>query len=570
MHEYFTAPKKIYGSSLFVAICMNIVVLAISFAIGDGKFSSRDDFFMSAVLTGAYGGEYDVHMYFVNVVYGYFLRPFYAILPSVSWYSVFQYFTVFASFTALCYVVLDRFGERAGGILAFLLLACVAPDFYLHVAFTQCAGIAAAAGILLFAVGNAEKRRSYLIFGLVLVLAGFVFRKQMFLLGMPTLAALLFFTFLRQKTIWKKSLIALAILALAYVALDKFDAEHYKGEYEFYAMYQGPRAYFGDGAFFDDKSFEAELDERGLNSRDVTYLQAWYFYDSNVFSLDSMRHLITIAERHRYEPNYAKFPAAIVFVLSDSLMRGSTWCWALLCLTLIFFSNKRNWWVPWVSIGLIAIPYTYLLLVSRVVGHVEVGVWALAVVFVLFFVDKDDILEKKQTKLFLKAASIIGISSLIILGINIYFDRMAMATKAARPTSGTQEDWSKFFSYAKGHPDDVFLLPFERYKEFSNKIDHVFSAVEPGSWNNIHSTGYWNMYLPAIERELEKRGVTNLIKDVTKDNVYMISEATALSVAPFYKIHYHTRLKTDTLMSFGNIKLLKYRALENEDEQTQH
>lgn len=566
MHKAFPAIKKIYDSSLFVTICLNIIVLAASVVVGDGKYSSRDDFFMSAVLTGAYGGEYDVHMYFINVIYGYFLRPFYAILPSVSWYSVFQYFTVFASFTALCYVVLERYGKRAGGVLTFLLLACVSPDFYLHVAFTQCAGIATAAGILLFAVGNSEKRRVYLIVGTALLLAGFVFRKQMFQLGTPTFAALLFFTFLRQKIVWKTSLIALAVLTFAYVALGKFDSEHYKGDYEFYAAYQGPRAYFGDGAFYDDKSFEAELDERGLNSLDLSYLQAWYFYDKNVFSLDSMRHLIEIADRHRYEPNYVKFPAALVLVLSDSLMRGSTWCWALLCLTLIFFSNKRNWWVPWVSIGLIAIPYTYLLWVSRVVDHVEVGVWALAVVFVLFFIDKNDILDKKQTKLFLKTASIVGISSLIILGINIYFDRMAAATKAARPTSGTQEDWSKFLSYTKEHPDDVFLLPFERYKEFSHKTDYVFSAVEPGSWNNIHSTGYWNMYLPAIEQELEKRGVTNLIKDVTKDNVYMISEATALSLAPFYKMHYHTRLKTDTLMSFGNIKLLKYRVWENEDE----
>lgn len=560
------AINKLCRSSLFFAVCLNIVVLAIALVIGDGKFSSRDDFFMSAVLTGAYGGEYDVHMYFVNVVYGYFLRPFYAILPSVSWYSVFQYFTVFASFTALCYVVLERYSKRAGGVLAFLLLACVSPDFYLHVAFTQCAGIATAAGILFFAIGNAEKKRNHLICGIVLMLAGFVFRKEMSLAEMPTLAALLFFTFLRLKTIWKASLIALAVLALACVGLDKFNSEHYKGEYEFYAAYQGPRAYFGDGAFYNDKSFEAELDERGLNSLDVTYLRAWYFYDKNVFSLDSMRHLIEIADRHRYEPNYAKFPVAIAFVMSEFMMRGSVWCWALLCLALIFFSNKRNWWVPWVSVGLIAIPYTYLLLVSRVVGHVEVGVWALAVVFVLFFVEKSDILDKRQTKFFLRMVGVVGVLSLVVLGVNIALERMSQAAVAARPTSGSQEDWLAFSSYAKEHPDDVFLLPFGRYKEYSKKMDYVFSAVEPGSWNNIHSTGYWNMYLPAIERELEKRGVTNLIKDVTKDNVYMISEATALSVAPFYKIHYHTRLKTDTLMNFGNIKLLKYRALENEDE----
>ena len=567
MYKEFTAIKKICTSSLFVALCLNIVVLVVALVFGDREFSSRDDFFMSAVLTGAYGGEYDVHMFFVNVVYGYFLRPFYAVLPSVSWYSVFQTFTVFASFTALCFVAIERFGKKAGTLMALLLLASVSPDFYLHVAFTQCAGIATAAGILLFSIGCTEKKRSYLIVGVVFLLAGFVFRKEMFLLGMPTLATLLFFIFLRAKTVWKSSLIALAILALAYVALDKFNSEHYKGEYEFYAAYQGPRAYFGDGAFFDDKSFEAELDERGLNSSDLSYLQAWYFYDKNVFSLDSMRNLIRIADRHRYEPNYAKFPAAVVFALSNSLMRGSAWCWAILCLALIYFSNKKNWWIPWVSVGLIAIPYTYLLLVNRVVEHVEVGVWALAVIFVLFFVDKEDVLEKKHTKIFLHAVGIVSFSCLVILGVNLVFDGWSKAANGTQPTSGTQEDWNEFFAYAKSHPDDVFLLPFERYKEFSRKIERPFTAVEPGSWNNIHSTGYWNMYLPAIERELTKRGVDNLIKDVTKENVYTIAEATALSLAPFYKVHYHTRLKIDTLTNFGNLQLLKYRARENEDAQ---
>lgn len=570
MCKNFPVVKKIFASSLFIAFCLNTVVFAVSLIIGDGTYFSRDDFFMSAVLTGAYGGEYDVHMYFINVVYGYFLRPFYTILPNVSWYSVFQTFTVFTSFTALCYVVIEKFAKRAGCVIAFLLLACVSPDFYLQVAFTQCAGIATAVGILIFAIGSAEKKRSFLIVGILLLLAGFVFRKQMFQLGMPTFAVLLFFAFLRRKTVWKTSLIALAFLALAYVSLDKFNSEHYKGEYGYYAAYQWPRAYFGDGAFYDDKSFEAELDERGLNTLDFTYLQAWYFYDKDVFSLDSMRKLIEIADRHRYEPNYAKFPAAIIFVLSNSLMRGSMWCWAFLCLSLFFFSNKKKWWVPWVSVCLLSIPYTYLLLVSRVVDHVEVGIWALTVVFVLFFVEKDDVLDKKQTKLFLKTASIVGISSLAIWCVNTYLDEMSKATKAAQPTSGSQEDWLAFFSYAKEHPDDVFLLPFERYKEFSKATDFVFSAVKPGSWNNIYSTGYWNMYLPAMERELEKRGVTNLFKDITKDNVYTISEATALSLAPFYKTHYHTRLKTDTLTSFGNIKLLKYHARENDDENAQH
>ena len=204
---------------LLLSVCMNIAFLAIYLAIGNGKFNSLDDYFMSSVLTGAYGGQYDVHMYFINVIYGYFLKPFYALFPNVGWYSVFQTFTVFASFTTMCFVAIERFGKKLGTMLAIMLLICVSPDFYLNVAFTQCAGIATAAGIFLFAIGNIERKRSYVVAACAFMLVGIIFRINMFQLGMPTLAAILFFNLIREKSIWKGSLIALASLALVYVAI---------------------------------------------------------------------------------------------------------------------------------------------------------------------------------------------------------------------------------------------------------------------------------------------------------------------------------------------------------------
>ena len=542
-------------------------MLAICIIAGTGKFDSLDDYFMSSVLTGAYGGEYDVHMYFVNAIYGYFLRPFYSLLPKIGWYSVFQTFTVFASFTAMCYIAIARYGKKLGVMIALMLLACVSPDFYLHVAFTQCAGIATAAGIFLFTIGNIEKKRIYLVAGVALMLAGIVFRKDMFLLGMPTFAAILFFSLVRERKLWKETLIALTALAVVYVGLGKFNAEHFKGEYEYYAAYQGPRSYFGDGAFYDANTFVDELDEREMNGRDFRYLRAWYFYDNNVFHLDSLKKIIRIADRNRYEPNYKKMPFAVVRAISNTLLKGSVWCWALLCIALIFFSNKKNWWVPWVSVGLISIPYTYLLLVNRVVNHVEVGVWAFAVIFVCFFVNKEDILDNKRSKGFMQIIGLVCIASLIISGTYIAFDRV---TNKSRSDMERREGWNSFLEYTKDHPNDVFLLPFSRYKDLATHINRAYKAIEPGSWNNIVSTGYWNIHLPAMDRELEKRGVKNIIRDITHDNVYVIADEYSLSLVPFHGIHYHQRLEIDTLMNFGNIGLLKYRIGESEDENAQH
>ena len=565
-----SAIKKIFCESpLLVAFCMNAVVLVTALLLGNGKYSSLDDYFMSSVLTGAYGGEYDVHLYFVNVVYGYFLKPFYVLFPKVGWYAIFELMSVFASFSAITYVVIQRNGYKLGCLLALLLLVCTSPDAYMHVAFTQCAGAATAAGILLFAVGNAGKKRLYLIVACLFMIVGVVLRRDMFLVGMPTLIALLFFSFVRNKNIWKGTLIALGLFALVYVGIGKFDASHYRdGGYDYYAAYQGPRSYFGDGAFYDGENFVAELADRGLTSRDYRYLRAWYFYDNNVFSLDSMRALIKIADRSRLEPNYIKMPFAVMRAMSDTLLRGSVWCWAFLCLTLIFFSNRKNWYIPWVSLFLISIPYTYLLLVNRVVGHVETGVWIYAVVFVMFFVAKEDILENKKTKSFLQIIPLICIANLVVLGTFVAFDR----SLGDEPKSKTENnaDWDGFLEYAKSRPNDVFLLPFSRYKGLASHIGYSYRSIEPGYWNNIFSTGYWNINLPAMNRELEKRGVSNVIRDVWHDNVYVVSDEQKLSLVPYYKDHYHEKLDVDTLKTFGNISLLRYRKERIENENAQH
>lgn len=567
MQRIFNTLKNISDKPLLLSICMNVLFLAICLAVGNGKFESLDDYFMSAVLTGAYGGHYDVHMYFINVIYGYFLKPFYILFPKVGWYSVFQTFSVFASFTALCFVSIERFGKKLGVMIAVMLLVCVSPDFYLHVAFTQCAGITTAAGIFLFAIGNIERKRSYLVAACVFMFAGIVFRTNMFQLGLPTLAAILFFSLIRDRRIWKGTLIALAMLALVYVGANKFNGAHYKGEYKYYAAYQGPRSYFGDGAFYDANSFIAELNERNMNSRDFRYLRSWYFYDNQVFSRDSLLKLIEIAERNRYAPNYAKMPFAVIRAISDSLLKGCVWCWALLCLALLFFSNKRCWWVPWTSVFLISVPYTYLLLVNRVVNHVAVGVWAFAVIFVLFFVNKNDILGKRQTKGFLQVIGLVCVASLIISGTYVAFD---WVTNKSKDDGDRTNAWNVFLKYTEKHPNDVFLLPFSRYKDFATHINQAYISVVPGSWDNIFSTGYWNIHLPAMDGELKKRGVKNVIKDITHENVYVVSDENALSLVPYHHDHYHHQLEIDTLMTFDDIKLLKYHLAEEKNENAEN
>ena len=556
----FSPPKK----QLLLSLAANATILTLSLILGGWKYDSLDDYFMHSVLTGAYGGEYDVHLYFINAIYGYFLKPFYNIFPTVGWYSIFEILAVFCSFAAISFVILQRFKNKTGKWLTLLVITCVSPDFYLHVAFTQCAAITTAAGILLFAVGRFERTLRYLVLASLFLIVGFVFRENMFLLGLPTLGVIVIYNVIREKKIWLSSLAVLAILAGILEGIKAFDFSLYKdGGYDYYAAYQGVRSYFGDGTFYDREGLSSELEERGIGSRDLRYLSSWYFYDNNVFSRDSLSNLIKYAERYHFEPNYTKMPFAVMRAISNNLTRGSVWCWALICLSLIYFSNRTNWWVPWVSVFLICIPYTYLLVVNRVVDHVESGVWAFAVVFVLSFLRKEDIPENSGAKTYLQIVALVCVAGVLLVAGQV---ALGGNLRSARADKQNDTDWDAFLQYASERSDDVFLLSFDRYQMLATYRGNIYKAVAPRSLDNIYSTGYWNIHLPAMNRELEKRGVSNIFKDIKNKNVYMMDDVVSLSLVPYYSEHYHEMLEIDTLRTFGSMRMLKYHLAEEHDE----
>ena len=125
-------------------------------------------------------------------------------------------------------------------------------------------------------------------------------------------------------------------------------------------------------------------------------------------------------------------------------------------------------------------------------------------------------------------------------------------------------DWREFLEYANSNEDNVYLLSFYQYKDLGFVKNVPYEAAKPGSWQNIIPIGYWNINLPGMKRELEKRGVENPLRDIVHDNVYTIETGNNPSYQLFYKIHYHKNLSVDTVQTFGDLMVLKYREEEND------
>ena len=555
----------VYRSPFFAALLANIVFVLLYLAFGVVCHGSLDDYFMSGVLTGAYGSQYDVHLYFVNSAYGYFLKPFYWLFPKVGWYFVFELLGTFAAFTTFTYFIIRKLGNRLGFLLALIMLTALTPDFYFQLSFTQCATAYTAAGILLFTIGDSEKNKRFLMMGAFFLVAGSVMRWEGFLLGVPFLCVLHILNYFPRKAVYKASIITLCAAIAVLYGLKKYDQYLFsQGDYKYYAEYQFPRAVLGDGAYYDSESTKDELEERRMSSLDYIFAKSWIFYDTENLNAEKLKSIIDIAKRNLYEPNWAKMPVAFLVVVSRALTQPSGWCWFIFCILLIIIPSKRSNLYPWVSLSIVAASIGYLLLVNRVVDHVESGIWLYAIVSGIPFFSRECIGQN----LFVQRHSLripYAMIALVVLFAVISISSQPLKTQwKIIETRNMDEDWKSFVSFAQGHPDDVFLLSTERYKKLGEIKDKPYRSIEPGSWQNIFPLGYWNINLPAMKSELTKRDVQNPVKDIVKSNVYVVEDFPYPVFLGFYEQHYHAPISVDTVRTFGKIQLLKYSRIERE------
>lgn len=541
---------------LVLSFLLNVAFLVLCLGIGGLHYGCIDDYFMASVVSGAYGGNFDAHTLFVNGAYAYFLRPFYAVFPKIGWYSIFELVGVFVAFTSATYSLLrNQCGKLNVSVVVFLL-ACVSPAFYLQLGFTQCAAAMTAAGILQIYTGHNEKKIPSLLFGAFLLICGMIFRREGFLLGVPFLFLLLAVSSFEKKSVYKWTIAVLLACAGAYQGLQSFNKSLFNNEdFSYYLAYQGPRAMLGDGAYYDSKNVYDELEERGKSGRDFDLLQQWVFYDTEVFSLDSLKPIVNVINRNRYDLNYAKLPVQLFFVVANSFWGINAWCWGLICVFLFVGCARRANMFTWGSLALIALCLSYLLLMNRVVGHVENSIWLYAIFSAIPFIKSTDFNKKKFEKL-PSLISIVGLSCFVLAYMSL---PKIENNRALFGLPQKSESLQKIIDIVNSNPDNVYLFPITSYMEYALFYGNILEAVAPKSLGNIIPIGYWNINHPGMIQEMYSRGVQNPLRDIVKENVFVVDEEYKLPLQNFYRRHYGDSIAVDTVAKFGYKSLLKYK-----------
>lgn len=545
--------------ALITSLLINFFLLGLCLIFGNLTFGATDDYFMARLLEGVYGDDYNVHLTFVNVLYGYALLPFYYLFPKIGWYYIGEMTGVFLSFTTIGTIIIKRAGLQWGPLLALLFSTAFASDCYLSVQFTQCAALYSATGMLLFALYSSlqkdaptKKKLILLIASLFFLIWGAVMRREACLMGMPFLALALL---INVKDCWinkKWTITGLALLFIGINAIQWIDKKHYEApDYKYYKQFQSVRATIGDGAFFDDIEVGDDLDELGYYSEDFHLLRNWIFYDKNVFSVDSLNDYLTVIYSNKIIKKNVSIVKNLIPTLSYTTDKPMFWIWLLLCI-IIYPSRKGNAYV-WGSTAVIAGLTGYLLILGRLVFRVELGFWLYATTLASTFINELPIVQKKYSKILTRIGA-------ISIFVTFYFTgdmvRNQTSGKNMSTTPKPLKHYDEALSYIRSlPPDQIALTSHTPYMFFIQKMNPPYLSEPYGNWKKIIPIGYWTPFFPDIEKHLHSIEINNPLKDVTKDNVIVVSNG---QLADYLQRHYNVEVDVTTIRSFDGLNFYKY------------
>lgn len=547
-----------FAKNLAIATALNLFFMALCFYFGIARYGALDDYFMGAILSGAFGDAPDTHLFFVNTLYAKLLVPFYKVFPQVGWYYISLVAAVFVSFSTITFLLLKKLGLRMGVLVSIAFIALFCEDQYLVVQFTQAASMLGAAGMLAFIFGVMEKRSLPLgAWGFLLMALASLLRYQAFLMGVPLFIMALAFLLKENRRPWWKVLVGLSLLAVFISLANTYHKGVFEAtpEYRHYTAFQNVRSTVTEGYYNQNAVYE-DLEEMNLSGKDFALFKEWVLYDTEVFSLERMRPVMELVHRHGFTTDKRIIPNALLTALSNSLTRPVFWAWVLLC-AFVLWKNPKQKWVPVASFFIVSGLIAYLITLSRLVYRVESGYWFYATVMMTPFLKNLPSLPKKLT---------IALALILMASMTFFFAKEDI-TIIRSPASGKRQfvsgdidftDYDAVYSKIENEPEHFFLMNMNSYMRLAVHRQAPYYAMPVGSLKNIVSFGYWTPYLPAVQKNLSDFGIENPMRDVINEGVYVINQG---NLASYLQRHHYDSVAVDTACVIGELIFYKYRVV---------
>lgn len=522
------AEKKRRLLHLIEALAINAFFLAAMLIFFAPIYETNDDTLMVKFIDGQFSSK-SVYVPFINICLAWFLKTLYVLFgDGFNWYSLCQYAMILLSFTAVTWVLLERFRPLPALMITAVVLCTMGMDCYLSMNFSKPAGAATVGGmtLMLHAMSlRGKERRLPLILGFITAAIGYMWRFEEFaacavLMSGACLvpAAELLFSkngklFSRIKKILRRVL-PVILLAAVSVGLYFFNAFAWaRPEIRDYTEFDRSRWLLMDYKIPEYSEMRELYDKVGMDESFVKMMNRWCFYDTEVFTVGNIDTLINERDDYIIKPTAGECLGTFL----NECVRGfflekPVWCFAALFMLWLACGGRKpgNWLSLFYILGGFFVLYMYFIYTNRfLVNRIDGGIFFAMAMVLLFSLRAEKVNDEKLLCVFVMVLS-------LFVGYR-YSRRLCPSDDNNRI-----EDHSREKAAIELIMRDDRHFYFEKYT-VQTQMYSPLERMPHGYAEKIMPIGGWSMNHPMNVRLLESLGIENPYRDlVNREDIYLI------------------------------------------------
>lgn len=510
---------------LWFSIFINIIVLFTLMAVYKPLYENNDDMAIIS-LVGGVKGVFDAHLVHMSRVIGYILKLLYSMNAGIPWYALLQYAFLFAAFTGITYVFLNKLKHASSLPIVLLFLYFFGYEGYVHIQFTKSAGIITVAGgaLLFWALFQEKIPAKAYISGFLLALFGSFYRVDQFwceialLTGFGVLFLFRLKEFEKEIRFRRLGVCMFTFLTLIAIAFGIFKVDRYmydtSEDWEYYMDHTKARAELWDHAFPDYEENAEAYKAVGIDEITFEMFETWTHQDPDKVTLESMQSIIALKQPKAIDMNFFKTFAKVML---KGVWKITSFGFCVL-LGILWLLRGEKSIASIVTIvyeaGMVILLYLYLFYNDRYFrNRVDIGIWIAVAVLLIWLLDTG--------KRILPAAWSVVLMT-VVLAVTLYRwgDELRM----------NQMDVKERFQAERTvieeiDADDEHLYLTKVFTISFAKAYDIFDSIPVGIGDNMYPLGGWTAQTVPYMDVLEKYGVDNPFRDIiNNEKVYLIDQ----------------------------------------------
>lgn len=518
------------SKNLLLSILFTIIAMGIIWLIFPPHFTETNDDMIMACFAYGYMGEYTDKLVFINILIGKLLKFCIQICPHVPWYALMQCSVVFASFSALTFLVLQKFGRKNALIPITFFYIFFGYEFFSSLQFTKTAAAAVTVGVLLIFYGVKKSRKwyTYLIGGLF-TLIGSLYRFRIFemlLLLLFGVGIVMVWKPLREKQ-WRKIghicipfVLVFGICFSAYV-FDHWTYAHTKGWEDFWDYnylrdnLQNSREDDEHTNGFPDYGENRDLyASLNITENDYNLYCTGNFADTELFTKEVIQTLVDAKHNKMINLQFIK---SFVSTISKGIMSYSVF--PAMCITLLAGilsctrKKKEKLFLIFYELAAFAGIQFYFYYRGRYLqSRTDVSViFSFVVILILCTVERE-LMQPTRKK---TAALVAGACLFCIIPTYVGIqekNRLDIVNHA-------NTEIHSLISTDTSH----FYLCFTNWGNFPDKMYDIWHVAEKGCGKNRSALGTWRVSTQTVIDKLSNYEITNPYRDmIDNPNIFLL------------------------------------------------